>query len=46
MLNEKEESLRKLKEALRKAQQQGEESCKLAVCVLKILKIVNTKLTF
>lgn len=28
MLTEKEESLRKLKEALRKSQQQGDESCK------------------
>ncbi len=32
VLNEKEESLRKLKETLRKSQQQGEESCKSAVC--------------
>lgn len=28
LLNEKEDSVRKLKETLRKSQQQGEESCK------------------
>lgn len=33
LLNEKEHSMRKLKEALRKSQQQGEESCKLPVFV-------------
>lgn len=34
LLNEKEDSLRKLKETLRKSQQQGEESCKTAVFVV------------
>lgn len=33
LLNEKEHSMRKLKEALRKSQQQGEESCKSPVFV-------------
>lgn len=31
VLNEKEESVRKLKELLRKSQQHGEESCKMAL---------------
>lgn len=37
LLNEKEDSLRKLKETLRKSQQLGEESCKSAVCVCVVL---------
>lgn len=32
VLKEKEESVRKLKETLRKSQQEGEDSCKSALC--------------
>lgn len=41
VLNEKEDSLRKLKETLRRSQQQGEESSKLVVLVLLVTPTGN-----
>lgn len=45
VLNEKEDSLRKLKETLRKAQQQGEESCKMALFFWDLYERLNNRYT-